>query len=101
MKTIKLAVKLKLPPLLLTPRHLTNDFTYMPFIFVEEVVKSLSEIEFEESKMNCSSPLPTNLLQTIAEQQGEDPLQLEVVEQPPVQERPILGLDISALHFIL
>lgn len=38
--------------------------------------------------------MPTELLQTNAEQQAEDPIHLQANDQPSVKERPVIGLEI-------
>lgn len=71
----------------------THDFTYMPFTFVEQVVKSLSEIELDESKMNWSSPFLIELLQTNADQQAEDTIQFQANDPIIFEDRPVMGLE--------
>lgn len=52
------------------------------FIYVEEVVKSLSEIYFDVTKMDCNSPVSSNLLKDASEKPGVDPTQVQEIDQP-------------------
>lgn len=60
---------------------------------MEEVVKSLYEIEFDESEMNWSSSFPNELLQTNADQQAEDPINFQANDQIIFEDRPVMGLE--------
>lgn len=58
-----------------------HDFTDIPFISVEEVVKSLTEIEFDESKMDCYSPVHSDLMKDDSNQLQDNLSQVQTVDQ--------------------
>lgn len=72
----------------------THDFTDMSFIYVEEVVKYLSKIYFDESKMDLSSSIPYDLLKSASQQPEVDPTQYQDDNQPTVEVNLITGLEI-------
>lgn len=72
----------------------THEFTYMPLISVEEVVKSLSKIEFDESKMDYSSSVPSDLMKSALEQPKVNPTQFKVVNQFIVEFIQMTGFEI-------
>lgn len=71
----------------------------MPFISVEEIVKSLCDIEFDESNMDWSFPVPSELLQNNAEHQEEDLIQLQADDQPRMDYIPIISLEMVKYNY--
>lgn len=67
----------------------------MPLISVEEVVKTLSEVDFDESKMDLSSPIPIEPYQAVAEQQIKDVIQIQNGEKYMTEAATVTGLEMA------